>query len=400
LNRFPLEGLRALEIGTYLAGPYCGMQLADLGADVIKVEPPGGGDQMRFTEPLLDGESSTFLRLNRNKRSIVLDLKSPQGLEVFKRLIATADVVIENMRPGTMRDLGLDFAGVLQPLNPRLIYVAISGWGQTGPLAGLPGLDIMAQARSGLMSITGEPDRGPAKVGVPICDLVCGLYGTIAALAALNQRAQTGRGQLIDANLFESGVSLSVWEAGKYFATGEVPVRMGTAHQNSAPYQAVRSSDGAFTFGATTPRNWSAACQVFGLQDLEHDPQYRDSNARFKNRAQLIRSIEAVTQRETTAHWIEALNHAGVPCAPIQTYDQVYADPHLQARDYFWDAPHPVLGAVRQLGSPVRFSESAVRRATPAPRYGEHSRQILLELGYPPAQIEPLLAPLPSAPGK
>ena len=393
MTLFPLRGLRAIEVGTYLAGPYCGMQLADLGADVIKVEPPGGGDPMRSSEPLLDGESSTFLRLNRNKRSVVLDLKSMEGGEAFKRLIGTADFLIENMRPGTMRHLGLDFIDVIQPLNARLIYVAVSGWGQSGPLAHLPGLDIMAQARSGLMSITGEPDRGPAKVGVPICDLVCGLYGTIGALAALNERTASGRGQLVDVNLLESGVSLSVWEAGKYFASGQVPVRLGTAHQSSAPYQAVRSSDGAFTLGATTPRNWSAACRVFGLEALENDELYREVNARFRNRSRLIADIEAVTVRRSTAHWIEALNQAGVPCAPIQTYDEVYADAHLQAREYFWDAPHPTLGAVRQLGSAIRFSDSAVRRERPGPRLGEDSEGILGELGYSEPEIKRLLHP-------
>ena len=251
----PLTGVRVIEVGIYMAGPFCAMQLADLGADVIKVENPEGGDIARDSAPFLDGESSPFIRLNRNKRSLAINLKAPEGKEVFRQLVQGADVVVENLRPGTMADLELDYQR-LSTLNPRLVYVAASGWGQTGPYSQLAGLDIMAQAMSGLMSITGEPNGNPVKVGVPICDLVCALYGTIGALSALRVREQTGRGQFIDVSLFESGVSLEVWEAGRYFATGEIPGPLGSAHQTSAPYQAIRAADGYFTVGATTPRNW------------------------------------------------------------------------------------------------------------------------------------------------
>src|SRR5215831_15227959 len=261
----PLTGVRVIEVGNYMAGPFCGMQLADLGAEVIKIEQPDGGDQVRLAAPFVDGESSPFVRLNRNKRSVVLDLKAPAGKEVFRRLVRTADVVVENLRPGTMGDLELDYTR-LSELNPRLVYVAASGWGQDGPLSPLAGLDIMAQARSGLMSITGMPDGDPVKVGVPVCDLVCALYGALAAVSALRVREHTGRGQYIDVCLYEAGVSLAVWEAGRYFATGEVPAPLGSAHQNNAPYQAVRAADGWFTVGAATTRTWDLFCAAMGLE--------------------------------------------------------------------------------------------------------------------------------------
>ena len=386
----PLHGVRVLEVGSFMAGPFCGTQFADLGADVIKIENPTDGDQGRRIGPFVNGESSAFVRLNRNKRSVAVDLKAAEGREIFKKLVRTADVIVENLRPGTMRDLALDYHGVLAAIDPRLIYIAVSGWGQDGPLSALPGQDIMAQARSGLMSITGEPDRDPVKVGVPICDLSTALYGTIAGLAALWARAETGRGQYIDVSLFESAVSLSIWEAGKYFATGEIPGPLGSAHQSVAPYQAIRSADGRFTIGAVTRPNWIALCLTLGLEELQRDPRFVDETSRLANRAALIAAIEDVTTRQPTATWLAALDAAGVPCAPIQNYAEVYRDPHLVARDYFWDAPHPTVGRVTQLGSPMRFSETKVRRDRAAPLLGEDSVSVLGELGYSAAEIRDL----------
>jgi crotonobetainyl-CoA:carnitine CoA-transferase CaiB-like acyl-CoA transferase len=378
----PLGGIRVVEVGSFMAGPFCGTQLADLGADVIKVENPAGGDQGRRMGPFVDGESSYFIRMNRNKRSIALDLKTEEGRVIFKRLVRGADIVVENLRPGTMRDLSLDYFDVLRKEDPRLIYVAASGWGQDGPLSQLAGQDIMAQARSGLMSITGEPNGDPMKVGVPICDLVCALYGATAAIAALWARAHTGRGQFIDVSLLEAGVSLSIWEAGKYFATGEIPRAMGAAHQSVAPYQAVRAADALFTLGAATRPTWVALCQVLGLERLQRDARFIDESDRFANRDELIAEIESVTQTKPVAFWIEALDRAGVPCAPIQNYAQVYNDPQLIARNFFWDAPHPTAGPVRVLGSPMHFSEMATRRDKAGPLLGEDSAAVLQELGY------------------
>ena len=386
----PLSSVRVLEVANYMAGPYCGMQLADLGADVIKVETPAGGDMVRLTAPFQNGESANFVRLNRNKRSLALDLKDPRGKAVFRRLVMAADVVVENLRPGAMARLGLDYPS-LSATNPRLVYIALSGWGQDGPLSQLAGLDIMAQARSGLMSITGEPDGGPVKVGVPICDLVCALYAALAALAALAARDRTGRGQLVDVSLFEAAMSLAVWEAGKYFTDGQVPVRLGSAHQNSAPYQAIRAQDAWFIVGATSPRNWQGFCRAVGLERLVNDPRYADVNARFRNRAQLIAEIQAMTVTRPAGHWLARLEEEGVPCAPIQDFSQSFNDPHLLARDYFWDAPHPSLGSVRQLGSPMRFSATPVTRTAAGPRLGEDSRTVLNDLGCTEAEIEELL---------
>jgi len=350
----PLDGVRVVEVGNFMAGPFCTMQLADLGADVVKVENPRGGDNVRLTAPFLDGESSNFIRLNRNKRSLALDLKAPDGKQVFRRLAERSDVVVENLRPGTMADLELDYPR-LRVLNPGLVYVAASGWGQTGPYSQLAGLDIMAQAMSGLMSITGEEGRDPVKVGVPMCDLVCALYGALAAVSALRARERDGCGQFIDVSLFEAGVSFAVWEAGRYFATGEVPRPLGSAHQSTAPYQAFRASDGHFTAGVPSPPLWTAFLNVLGLPELEGDPRF-----------------------------------AGVPCGAIQTYDQVFTDPHLAEREYFWDGPHDTLGAVRQLGSPMRLQETPPRRDSAGPRLGQHTAEVLSELGYSAAEIEDL----------
>ena len=276
-----------------MAAPFATMHLADLGARVLKVENPAtGGDPVRATGPFVEGESSPFARLNRNKESVGLDLKHPEGLAAFRRLVESADVLVENLRPGTMRRLGLGYEE-LRELNPRLIYASASGWGQDGPLAMLPGLDIMAQARGGLMSITGTADGDPVKIGVPICDLVCAMYVSMAVLAALRQRDLDGEGQHLDVSLLEAGVSFAIWEAGKYFATGEVGAPLGSAHQSTAPYQAVRTADGHVTVGAVTPKTWDAFCRALDLDELLDDERYADASSRHAHRPTLIPAIEA-----------------------------------------------------------------------------------------------------------
>jgi crotonobetainyl-CoA:carnitine CoA-transferase CaiB-like acyl-CoA transferase len=382
--------LRVVEVGNFMAAPFCTMQFADLGADVVKVENPDGGDQVRTTGPFLDGESSNFIRLNRNKRSLALDLKAPAGKEVFRTLVRTADVLVENLRPGTMRDLELDWPR-LSALNPRLVYVAASGWGQEGPYAQRPGLDIIAQGMSGLMSITGAEGGGaPVKIGVPMTDLACALYGAMAAMAALRVREKTGRGQFIDVCLFEAGVSFAVWEAGRFFATGEVPRPLGSAHQTSAPYQALRASDGFFTIGATSVPNWRALCKVLGLAHLENDPRFAKNHLRHQNRHALIPLIEEVTAAGPAAHWVAALSEAGVPCGPLHSYDQVFNDPHLNDRKFFQDAPHKKLGPVKQLGSPMRLSETPPQMRSAGPLLGEHTEEVLRELSFPEEEIQRL----------
>jgi formyl-CoA transferase len=375
----PLTGVTVLEVGAFMAAPYATMQLADLGARVIKVENPDGGDPVRATGPFIHGESSPFVRLNRNKESVTLDLKAERDNAAFRELVRAADVLVENLRPGAMSRLGLGY-GALREENPRLIYASASGWGQDGPLAHLPGLDIMAQARSGLMSVTGFPDHEPAKVGVPICDLVCALYLALAVTAALRERDQSGEGQHIDVSLLESGVSFAVWEAGMYFADGTVPRPHGSAHQNNAPYQAVRTADGHVTIGATTPKNWAAFCHTLGLDDLLSDPRYLDAYSRRQHREELVAAIEKITTTRTARSLVDDLEQAGVPCAPILDYAQVFTDETLRQRDFFWDAPHPTLGLVEQLGSPMRFSRTPVRRAHAGPPLGDSTAKVLAEI--------------------
>ena len=385
----PLAGIRVVEIGNFMAGPFCAMNLADLGADVVKVENPDGGDVVRNTAPFLDGESSNFIRLNRNKRSVALDLKDDAGKELFRKLAARADIVVENLRPGTMRSLGLDYP-VLAALNPRLIYVAASGWGQDGPYAARAGLDIMAQAMSGLMSITGEEGRPPVKAGVPMCDLACALYGALGAVSALHARERTGRGQLVDVSLLEAGVSFAVWESGEYFGAGTIPRRHGSAHQTTAPYQALRSADGYFVAGATTPKTWTAFCKVLALESLIDDPRFAQPHLRLANITELLALIEAVTTTKPSRAWVEALQTAGVPCEMLQDYGQVFNDPHLLARNYFADVPHEKLGSVRVNGSPMRFSDTPVHMHRAGPMLGEDTASVLGELGVSDEEIASL----------
>ncbi len=382
----PLAGIRVVEVGNFMAVPFCGMQLADLGAEVIKVENPRGGDLTRASGPFIAGESSNFVRLNRNKRSVALDLKSAAGKTLFQRLVATADVVIENLRPGTMSALGLGYEA-LRGESPRIVYLAATGFGSDGPYAELAGLDIIAQGMSGLMSITGEPGAAPVKVGVPIADLTCALYATIAVVAALRARDRDGTGQFIDVSLLESAVSLGVWEAGRYFATGEVPQPNGSAHQSIAPYQAVRSADGWFTFGANSQQHWLRVCALLGLDELANDERFATNELRLANRAELIALIEAVTTTQPTAHWSERMGAAGIPCGPIWTFDQVFADRHLAERGFFADAPHPALGPVRQLGSPMRFSRTPTRLDSAGPTLGADTADVLREIGVADDEI-------------
>lgn len=385
----PLSGVRVLEIGSYLAGPFCGTQLADLGAEVIKLEDPKTGDHMRDYGPFINGESSSFMRTNRNKKSLAVDLKAEEGKKLAIDLVPGTDILVENMRPGAMKRLGLDYA-TLSKINPRLIYVAASGWGQDGALSEFAGLDIMAQARSGIMSVTGQPDSEPAKAGVPLCDVTCAIYAALGAVAALRARDLTGEGQMVDVSLFETGVSFAQWEAGRYFATGEVPKRSGSAHNTSAPYQAFRSADGWFTLGAPNTRAWQSLCRVLRRDDLLHDSRFVDENARFANRSALAREIESTTKGRATAEWIAELQAAGVACSPIHDYGQVFEDEALEQRNFFWDAPHATAGDVRQLASPMRLSRTPTRRDRAGPLLGEHTEEIVRELGRSEAELKQL----------
>ena len=387
----PLAGIRVVEVGNFLAAPYCTMQLADLGADVVKVERPGSGDLVRGNGPFLEGgESSPFIRINRNKRSIALDLKAPEGKAVFRALAAQADIIVENLSPGSMASLGLTYES-LSADHPELIYVAASGWGQDGPYAQMSGLDIIVQGMSGIMSITGEPEGQPVKVGVPITDLTCALYGALAAVTALHVRNSTGRGQFIDVSLLESGVSFAIWEAGEYFATGKVHGRMGTAHQATAPYQAIRASDGEFCIGAPSAPTFAALCQVIDRPELIEDERFIDNPHRFANRRELIEELEKATVHQPRSHWVPMLSAAGVPCGSIQSYPEVFNDEHLLERGFFKEAPHSTLGMTKQIDSPLHFSETKTVMERSGPRLGEHTAEVLEEIGFGP-ELDRLLA--------
>lgn len=387
----PLNGVRVLEMTNYIAGPYSGMILADLGADVIKVENPSGGDFSRNTRPFVKGESAGFMTINRNKRSVSLNLKDPQGRDLFLRLAQTADVIIENFRPGTTQDLGVDYDSI-RKLKPDIIYASVSAYGQTGPYSQRAGLDLILQGMSGLMSITGEPDRPPVKVGVPVADLTAALYAANAIQAAYIVRLKTGGGQYIDVSLFEAAVALEVWETSGYFATGEVAGPIGSAHRVSAPYQAFRTSDGHVTMGATSPGNWARFCEVMGLGPLEHDPRFATNAQRKGNEAELAEIIERVTLTNTSDHWYRKLEEAGVPCGILQRIDQVAADQHLLARDFVVDLPHPSLGALRVTASPMHLSTTPVRMKRAGPLLGEHNLEVFGELGLSPETLAALEA--------
>ena len=316
----PLAGVRVLEVGVFMAAPFATMQLADLGAEVVKVENPEGGEPVRSTGPFVVGHSSPYLRLNRSKRSVALDLKSDEGREAFLRLAAGCDVVVENLRPGAMRRLGLGYEEV-RSVSPGSSTPRRPGSDRTAHWPTAPGLDIMAQARGGLMSITGTPDGAPVKVGVPLCDLVCGIYTALAVTAALRERDRSGEGQYVDVSLLESAVSLAVWEAGSYFATGEVGGPLGSAHQSQAPYQAFRTADGWATLGAITPRTWAGLCKVLQLEELGDDERFADSSRRHARREELAAVVEERTSALTTAELVARLEAVDVPCAPIADYE-------------------------------------------------------------------------------
>ncbi|HEX7126577.1 MAG TPA: CoA transferase [Thermodesulfobacteriota bacterium] len=382
----PLEGIRVVDQTQVMAGPSCSQLLGDMGAEVIKVEPPDGDSTRR---QLGVDPRSAFLAVNRNKRGITLDLKQPEGVAVFTRLIATADVAVENFRPGVAARLGVDYAR-LREVNPRLVYCSISGFGQSGPYASRGGFDLVAQGMSGIMSVTGAEGGPPVKVGVPVTDLGAGLFAAFGILCALRARRVTGRGQFVDTSLFEAGLALSVWEATEYWFTGRVPRRLGTAHRLNAPYQALRASDGYFTVGGANERMWHRLAEALGLPELITDPRFAAPGDRHDNRNELAEILERVTVTRPRAHWMAVLERAGVPCGPIYTVPEALADPHAQARGMVQEIDHPTAGRVKVLGNPVKLEKSpaAVRKA--APRLGEDTDAVLREIGYGPGEIAEL----------
>jgi formyl-CoA transferase len=375
-----LEGLRVLDVTQVMAGPFCAMMLADLGADVIKIEPRSG-DSTRQMPGARGTDSPSFNAVNRGKRGIVIDLKSARGHDVFVRMAQTADIVVENYRPGVMKSFGLDYER-LAAGNPRLIYASISGYGQTGPSRDKGGFDLIAQGVSGIMSVTGEPGGPPAKAGVPLTDLGAGLFALVGILAAVESRHRSGAGQQIDTSLVDAGVALSVWEATEYFSGLGVPAPLGSAHRMLAPYQAVRCADGHITLGAGTDRLFLRMCQLLGHPEWATLPQYADNASRVRNQAALATLIESITSARTCNDWLAAFDEAGIPCGPINDYAHVFNDPQIRARDMVLEIKHPTLGAQRALGSPIKMSGTPPNAARRAPLLGEHTDEVLAETGF------------------
>ena len=392
-NRGPLAGLKVIELAHIMAGPVCGLMLADMGADVIKVEKvPGGDDSRRFVPPDIDGEPAAYMMMNRNKRGIAVDLKSAGGKAVLRRLLSTADVVIENYRRGTMERFGLGYE-TLKHDNPGLIYCEISGFGRTGPYAERGGFDLIAQGMSGLMSITGEaPGRPPVKVGAPITDITAGILGAMGVAAAYAHRLRTGEGQRVDTSLFEAGIVHTYWQSAIAFATGVSPGPMGSAHPLNAPYQAFRTADGWINIGAANQANWLRLLEVLDATDLTEDPRFAGNAQRMSHLGELTEVLGRYFPRRTTADWLERLEAARVPAGPVLTVGEMHADPQTRARDMVVTVDHSRVGPVQTLGLPVKFSETAGGIVRGAPVLGQHTREVLGENGYDGAEIEKLIA--------
>lgn len=387
-----LQGVRVLDVSQVLAGPYAAMLLADMGADVIKVEAPGHGDHSRQMAPRVsDDVSGAFLAVNRNKRGITLDLKHPKGRELLHRLAGTADVLIENFRPGVTARLGIDYA-TLAEVNPRLVHCAISGFGQTGPYASRGGFDLVAQGMSGLMSVTGTADGEPVKCGVPITDLGAGMFATYGILAALAARERTGVGQQVDTSLFETGIALEVWEAVEFFHTGNTPEPTGSAHRLGAPYQAFRCADGYINVGADGARHWPLFCTTLGLPELPADPRFATNPDRLANLPDLVALIEEQTVRQPRSHWLRVLEDAGIPAGPINTVPEALTDPQARAREMVVEVEHPTLGTLRTLGPAVKLSHTPAQVLSAAPDLGQHNSEVLGELGLDEGELEALRA--------
>lgn len=373
-----LEGIRVLDCTQAMAGPYAALQLRNMGAEVIKIEPPQG-DGTRQWGPFVGEHSMAFLAVNCGKKSVVFNLKDPNDATLFKELIKTADVLVESFRTGTMARLGLDYDSV-KALNPGLVYCSISGYGHTGPYADLGGYDLIAQGYTGIMSVTGEPERPPVKAGIPITDLGTALFAVQGILAALLHRAKTGEGQFIDTSLYDAGVALSVWEAHSYFANSQVPEPLGSAHRLLAPYQAFRASDGYFTVGAGPQNLWERFCHVMGLTVLLDKLNYATAPKRLANRESLEQEIEQVTRTKPRAHWLQLLLEAGIPAGPIHNYREVFSDPHTEARGLVSEVNLQGVGTVKTLGSAIKMSRTQPQVREGVPSVGEHTEEILADL--------------------
>ena len=390
-NTGPLKGMKVIELAHIMAGPVAGLMLADMGADVIKVERPNGDDSRRFLPPDINGESAAFMMMNRNKRGIKLDLKTDAGKRALVRLIEQADCLIENYRHDTMEKMGLGYEE-LKKINPGLIYCEISGFGRTGPYRERGGFDLIAQGMSGLMAITGEgPGRPPVKVGAPVTDITAGILGAMGCAAAYAHKLKTGEGQRVDTSLFEAGIVHTYWQSAICFATGVSPGPMGSAHPLNAPYEAFQTSDGWLNLGAANQANWERMLKVIGAEQLNEDPRFSNNRSRMQNRLALGEALTTYFRTNTTQHWLDALEAAGVPAGPVLSIDEMHHDPQTLARDMVPQVEHPVAGKVSTIGAPVKFHSTPGEVKRPAPVLGEHTEEVLREAGISKDEIAEII---------
>lgn len=382
-----LEGIKVLDLSRTLAGPFSTMMLGDMGADIIKVEQPGSGDETRrFTPPTWNGESCYYLSSNRNKRSITIDLKSSEGKEIIYKLVKEADILVENFRTGTMEELGFGY-NQLKEMNPRLIYCSISGFGRTGPEKNKPGYDLLLQGFSGLMSLTGDPDRPPVKVGTSTVDINTGMFAAYAMITALFAREKSGKGQFIDVSLLDSQLAILNYLGTNFFATGKPAKRFGSGHPTIVPYQAFQAKDMDIILAVANDRLWEKCCKGFGWSDLLEDSRFRINDDRVANREVLVGIINERFSQLESEEIFERMDHAGVPCGPIHTVDQIFSHPHVQAREMILEINHPVIPDLKVPGFPVKFSETPAQLKKHPPLLGEHTDEILMGLGYSEEEI-------------
>jgi len=389
----PLAGLKVIEFAHIMAGPVCGLMLADMGADVIKVEKvPGGDDTRRTLPPEIEGESAAFLMMNRNKRGVAINLKTGNGRSIARGLLADADVAIENYRKGTMERLGLGYQEVKR-FNPGIIYAELSGFGRTGPYAERAGFDLIAQGMSGIMSITGEGHGGPpTKCGPPLSDITAGILAAMGVLGAFIHRQRTGEGQRVDTSLFEAAITHTYWQSAMAFATGISPAALGSAHPLSAPYQAFEAADGWITVGAANQTNWRRLLEALERPDLQEDPRFAEDSVRMTNIDDLVAILGDIFKRRPAVDWLERLERAGVPAGPVLDIAGMQADPQALARGMVTQAPHTRVGPVKTLGHPVHYSVTPAEITRGAPLLGEHTVEVLAEHGYSEAEIEDFVA--------
>ncbi len=388
----PLAGMRVIELAHIMAGPVCGLMLADMGAEVIKVEKLDGDDTRRTVPPALDGESAAYMMMNRGKRGLSLDLKAPEGVAVLRRLLGNADALIENYRAGTMERLGLGYESLRQDF-PGLVYCSLSGFGRSGPYADRAGFDLVAQGMSGLMSVTGEgPGRPPMKCGPPVTDITAGILAAMGVLAAYTRRLKTGQGQVVDTSLFEAGITHTYWQSAIAMATGTAPGPMGSAHPLNAPYEAFETADGWITIGAANQTNWLRMLKAVGMENLAEDPRFALNRDRMANRESLASTLAPAFRERSSGDWLARLEAEGVPAGPVLDVNAMHHDPQTLAREMVVEVEHARVGRMKTLGLPVKFSETPGRVHGPAPLLGQHSRAILAEAGYDDVAIDDLIA--------